>query len=161
MCKEYNTLIENAKHQIFLFSSPVTFPLNLAVHTWFVVNIEGKIDRWEFGRFRGSPHKNNIGVLKNFLKPTEGMNLYFWKQKPKFKSKLLSFIEGDENSVAHDMALFINNYSNNYPLRDKYCLIGPNSNTYVQWILNKFPESNLELPANAFGKGFNLTHKNN
>ncbi len=157
MEKLLSKLINNQqKYQVFLLASPVTFPLSFAVHAWFVINIEGKVNRWEFGRFRGSPYRNKIGVLKNFLKPTEGMNLYFWKQNPRFNPKLLGFIEGDKSSLAHKMASFIDNHSKNYPLNYQYSLKGPNSNTYVQWILNKFPESNLELPSNAFGKNFNI-----
>lgn len=33
-----------------------------------------------------------------------------------------------------------------------YKLTGPNSNTYTQWILEKFPEWNIQLPWSAFGK---------
>lgn len=33
-----------------------------------------------------------------------------------------------------------------------YKLTGPNSNTYTQWVLNKFPEWDIKLPWNAFGK---------
>ncbi len=39
-----------------------------------------------------------------------------------------------------------------YPYLHTYKLLGPNSNTYTQYILNKFPEWKIRLPWNAFGK---------
>ncbi len=153
MLFEYKRIINKEKYQVFLFSSPIPYPLNFAVHTWFVINLKGKISRWEFGQFKGSPHKNGIGVLKNFFEPTEGMNKYFWKSYPRFTSKLIDFIEGDENSTASNLAEFIENFSDSYPLKDKYILTGPNSNTFVQWIINQYPEANIKLPFNAVGKG--------
>jgi len=153
---EYFQLIDKSKYQVFLFSSPVPIPLNFAVHTWFVINLKGEINRWEFGRFRGSPHKNGIGILKNFFTPTEGMNIFFWKRNPRFDSKLIGFIEGDEKSVANSLAVFIEKHSNSYPLKTKYGLTGPNSNTFVQWILNKFPDANMKVPGNAIGKRYEV-----
>jgi hypothetical protein len=116
--------------------------------------LKGTISRWEFGKFKGSPHKNGIGVLKDFFKPTEGMNKYYWKSYPRFNSKLVDFIEGDENSVAKKLAEYIGKSSTSYPLKDKYILTGPNSNTYIQWILDKYSEANIELPYNAIGKNY-------
>ena len=150
--KDFNKLIKKNKYQVFLFSSPIPFPLNFAQHTWFVINLKGKIHRWEFGKFRGSPHKNNIGVLKDFFNPTKGMNTYLWKDNPRFKSKLIKQIEGGENSIAKQMALFIEKNSNKYPLKKVYSLTKANSNSFIKWIINKFPKSNFKLPFNAFGK---------
>ena len=152
--KEFHKLINVNKYQVFLFISSLPLPLSFAVHSWFVVNLKGKIHRWEFGKFRGSPYENGIGVLKDFLEPTEGMNIFFWRSYPRFDSKLVNYIEGYENSVAGKMALFIEEKSLSYPLKHVYSLTGPNSNTYTQWILDKFPDSGLKLPFNAFGKGF-------
>jgi len=154
--EEFIKLIDREKYQVFLFSSPVPIPFNFSVHTWFVINLKGKINRWEFGRFRGSPQKNGIGVLKNFFENTEGMNIYFWKTQPRFDSKLIDFIEGGDDSVANKLALFVEEYSNSYPLKTKYLMIGPNSNTFIQWILNKFPEADMKLPLNAIGKGYKI-----
>ncbi|MCK5457971.1 MAG: DUF3750 domain-containing protein [Melioribacteraceae bacterium] len=155
--KEFTKLIDNTKYQVFLFSSPVPIPLNFSVHTTFVINLKGKISRWEFGKFRRTPHNNGIGVLKNFFENTEGMNIYFWKANPRFKSKLIDFIEGDDDSVTNKIAFFIDEFSNSYPLKTEYFMTGPNSNSYMQWILNKFPEAKLKLPLNAIGKGYNIT----
>lgn len=155
--EELKKLIDDSKYQVFLFSSPIPIPLNSFVHTWFVIKLKGEISRWEFGKFKGSPNKNGIGVLKNFFDKTEGMNKYFWKSEPRFNSKLIDFIEGDDDSIANEIALFIEEYSNSYPLRSEYFLSGPNSNSFIQWILHKFPEANMKLPFNAIGKGYKIT----
>ncbi len=154
--EEFKKLIDNDKYQVFLFSSPVPIPTNVFVHTWFVINLRGRISRWEFGRFQGSPHNNGIGVLKDFFKKTEGMNIYFWKIKPRFKSKLIDFIEGDDKSMAKELAIFIDEYSYSYPLKAQYFLTGPNSNSFMQWILNKYPDAKMKLPYNAIGKDYTV-----
>jgi hypothetical protein len=153
--QEFSELIKEDKYQVFLFASPVPIPFNFAVHTWFVINLKGEINRWEFGKFKGSPYPNGIGVLKNFFLPTEGMNKFFWKSSPRFDSELLNFIEGGENSLAKEMCFFIEKNAKLYSLRNKYILTGPNSNTFTQWILNKFPKTDFKLPLNAIGKGNN------
>jgi hypothetical protein len=154
--KEFLKLVDKDKYQVFILSSPVPIPLNFAVHTWFVVNLKGEVHRWEFGYFRGSPCENEVGVLKDFFRPTTGMNFYFWKSEPRFRSKLAAFIEGGDDSIARDMALFIEENSYSYPLKNIYRFKGPNSNTYMQWVLDKFPSSNLKLPFNSFGKGYKI-----
>ncbi len=153
---KFSELINKNKYQVFLFSSPVPIPFNFAVHTWFVINLKGKINRWEFGRFKGSPHKNGIGILKNFFEPTEGMNKFFWKRNPRFNSKLIGFIEGKDNSITKQLAIFIEEYANSYPLKTEYSVLGPNSNSFMQWILDKFPDVKLKLPFNAIGKGYKI-----
>lgn len=155
---EFLKLIDINKYQVFIFSSPVPIPLNFAVHTWFVINLKGEIHRWEFGYFRGSPNENEIGMLKDFFNPTVGMNFYFWKAEPRFKSKLVDFIDGGDNSKAKELALFIEKNSSSYPLKDIYQFRGPNSNTYMQWVLDKFQNSGLKLPLNAFGKGYKIKY---
>ena len=153
---EFEKIKDKSKYQVFCFSSPVPFPLCFAVHTWFVINLKGKIHRIEFGKFMVSENEKRVktGVFKDFIRPTNGMNKYFWKPKPRFKSKLIGVVEGGENSIAKKMTVFIKNKSSEYPLKDKYSLIGPNSNTFTQWILDKFHESDLKLPFNAFGKRY-------
>ena len=74
------------------------------------------------------------------------LNKFFWN------AKLLYYIEGDEYSVAKNIYNFIEKSKDNYPYVDKYFPWGPNSNTFVQWVLNHFPDFNIKLPWNCFGK---------
>lgn len=146
--------IKENLYQVFLLKSAVPVPLSFAMHGWFLVNRVGVIDRWEFGKF-GVPTKSvEIGVMHNYLRPTEGMNKYGWKRMPRAEAKLLHHIEGNEQSIAKKMADFIHLHSEGYPFKETYRYTGPNSNTYLQWVLNHFPDAGFVLPWNAFGKGF-------
>ncbi len=62
-------------------------------------------------------------------------------------------MEGDEKSIISEMVKFIEQSPQIYPHKNIYSFLGPNSNTYVQWVLNNFPELEVRLPWNAFGKG--------
>lgn len=44
---EFFNLIRKDKYQVFLFSSPLPFPFNFAVHTWIVTAKKDKVTRWE------------------------------------------------------------------------------------------------------------------
>ena len=149
-------LVDPSKHQVFLFSSPVPFPLNFAVHCWFVISRKTELERWEFGKFKNSPHPNGVGLLKNFLPPTLGMNRYWWKAHPRFSSRMIARREGGQSSSAAKLLRFIKEKSERYPLKDTYSYTGPNSNTYVQWVINQADETGVELPVNAFGKSFRI-----
>ena len=50
------------------------------------------------------------------------------------------------------MIKFIDNSKEIYPFREKYSIFGPNSNTYAEWVIDHFPESNFKLPKNAYGR---------
>lgn len=155
--KEFEKILNKDKFQVFLFSSPVPFPFNLAVHTWFVINRKGKINRIEFGDFRGSPQPNEVGVLNNFLEPTKGMNYFWWKVNPRFNSKLVKFIEGDKNSTAEKFGKLILKIYDKYLLKNKYKIIGPNSNTFISWLIEEGNmKKEFKLPLNAIGKNYKI-----
>lgn len=153
--KEFLKLVKKDKYQIFLFSSPVPRPYSFAIHVWFVINKKGKIDRWEFGKFRSKAEKSWGLVHLNVRKdPTEGMNKSFKKNYPRFSGNLIKCIEGDSSSQAKKIVDFLERKAKYYPLRDEYRMTGPNSNTWVRWVLDHFPDSGLKIPWNAFGKNW-------
>jgi len=53
--EKFKKLIKRDLYQVFLFSSPVTFPMNFASHPWFIVNLKGKINRWEVIKLIADP----------------------------------------------------------------------------------------------------------
>jgi len=61
-----------------------------------------------------------------------------------------------KGSEAQMMIEFIERSPNVYPHCEMYRFRGPNSNTYVQWVIDNFPNSGLQLPFNAFGKGYKV-----
>ena len=155
----FKELIEKDKFQVFLFAAPLPIPVNFAVHAWFVIQLEHKIERWEFGKFRNSGNPKGIGILKNFMNPVSGMQKYPWRTKKGSSSQLLGKISGEKGSLAHLMAKFIREETPNYPLQKIYRYLGPNSNTYAQWVIDHFPKSGFTLPRRAIGRKYNGKHK--
>jgi hypothetical protein len=146
--------IDPTQYQVWLLKSAVPFPFSFAMHGWFVVNEKGAVNRWEFGRFGGPCGPKKIGVFKNLFPLTAGMNKYGWKLEPRSPTQIIFKLEGAENSLAYKLAKFINHQSYHYPFKNHYRYLGPNSNTYLQWVLNHFSAVSKSLPNNAIGKNF-------
>jgi hypothetical protein len=151
--QSFENLINKDKYQVFLFYCPVSFPLNFAMHPWFVLNKKGILSRYEIKRT-----KNEKGYFYiNNAPPFEGFPvIYLFFSNFLFKSNLLGKIEGDEDSSAFKAIEFIENSEKFYPYCKKYFLPGPNSNTYVQWVLDKFPEFNIKLNWRFIGKNYKI-----
>jgi len=73
---------------------------------------------------------------------------------PRWNTTLLGHIEGGENSPAQKMCEFVENSIHTYKDKKNYFLFGPNSNTYIQWILDNNPEFNGKLKWNALGNNY-------
>jgi hypothetical protein len=152
--QEYKDLIKNDKYQVFIFACRAHFPFGLAYHPWFVVNKKGVFSRWEIAHY-----KNNMDwgyLFHNSLPPFQGISVFSFSKKYLREVELIGKIEGDENSTAQKIAEFIEKSKESYPYNHKYILTGPNSNTYIQWVLSSFPEWNLKLPWNFIGKDYKI-----
>lgn len=142
-------------YKIEFYTCPAHIPFHFAVHPWVVITKNNQSDRYEIIHKKYDEKERFGFVYKNFYKnPQQGIkkslrNMEYWT------SKKIAEIDGDENSLAHRMYDFIHDVSPYYPHKAT-CKIfpGPNSNTYINWILKKFPEANIKLPWNAFGKNF-------
>lgn len=157
----YNLVMEKRinkdKYQVFLFTCPANLPFSFGRHPWFVVNMKGDISRWEV-LWENEACPDSWGHLhRNMFPPFKGIGILPFYYKILWPGKYLGHIEGDENSVAKRMADFILNSPKNYPLCNNYRLSGPNSNTYGQWILNRFPEFKAKLQVNAIGKKYKVS----
>jgi hypothetical protein len=157
--KKIQQLIDKEKYQVFLCISCGSIPLNFAMHPWFVINKRGILSRWEVTHLKGRGEKSWNYLSFNFFPPFLGTTILpFYSEsfyaKGNFKAKLLGLIEGDENSLAKRVADFIENSPNIYPYCNTYHFVGPNSNTYIQWVLDKFPDFRVKLPQNSFGKNY-------
>ncbi|MFA6437386.1 MAG: DUF3750 domain-containing protein [Candidatus Paceibacterota bacterium] len=152
--REFFKLIDKEKYQVFLFACPTQIPLNIALHSWFVVNNQGKISRWEI-LSRQVSHKTKWDHLYlNFFLPFQGVEIISSSKKYFWKPKLLGKIEG---KIAQQMCEFIEKSPISYPYCDKYHWRGPNSNTYTQWIINNFSEFSGRLPWRAIGKNYKMS----
>lgn len=149
-----------AKYQASLYYSRAHMPFWFASHCWIVINNNGVVSRWEV-LFRKHACPTSWGNLhKNYLPPNVGIEIIPYYLKYLWKGYLIGSIEGDENSTAQKLVNFVENSYLNYPFRDRYFFIGPNSNTYPQWIINHFPEFKINLPWNSFGKGYKISEPN-
>lgn len=144
-------LLKPDQCQVFLFTCPAASPFGFARHPWFVINRKGKLSRWEVF-WRQEEGAARWGHLhKDFYAPTQGIAKYIFSKKHFRKDvRLLGYVEGN---LAERMADLIESSTQSYPYLHHYSLKGPNSNTYAQWVIDRFPESNLKLPWNSFGKG--------
>ncbi|HOX41028.1 MAG TPA: DUF3750 domain-containing protein [bacterium] len=149
----YQNIVKKNKYQVFLAVSQGHAPFGFAVHPWFVCNKKGQISRWEI-LLQKNPIENWGHLHKDNLSPFQGINTIPFFNKLKRTGRVLGVIEGDEHSITEKMIDVIENSKNTYPYLDCYNLLGPNSNTYVQWVLNQFPEFPAKLPENAFGKNY-------
>ena len=146
--EKFEELVNKDEYQVFIFYCPAYFPFNYFRHPWFVLNKKGEISRWEIRHIR----KNSSYLYVNNQPPFEGisktifLNIYW-------KAILLGNINGDIAQRAIDM---IQASEENYPFSKKYSGFGPNSNTYLQWVLNKFPEFKIKLSDRFIGKDFNV-----
>lgn len=114
----------------------------LAHHHWFVVDVDGRRDRWEVWQRPDVGGECSWGHLHKNLKPADdGVG---WG--PSFA---VAVFEGED---ARRLRRRIERSPEDYPFCQAYRYWpGPNSNTYVQWLL-----AELELPAWAIGKRYAL-----
>ncbi len=155
---DFEKLLKPDIYQVFLLSCPASFPFFFARHPWFVVNNKGTVSRFEvvdnpgaYGFVGGREY-----IWKDGLPPWRGLHMVRTKGYgfPLWSVTLHGALEGEESSPAARMAQYVQESLHTYPYRGRYSYTGPNSNTYVQWVLNKFPNSGLRLPWNAFGKNY-------
>jgi hypothetical protein len=136
---------------VSLYASLANLPFFMAIHPWFVVEKNGKLSRWEV-TFETGRGENSWGHLRlDQLPAYSGIEVLPLDIQLYWPSWRIATVKGE---VARQMTEFIEASPQTYPYRNKYALTGPNSNTYVQWVLEKFPDCGLKLPWNAFGKKY-------
>jgi hypothetical protein len=140
--------------QAWLMSSPLSIPLNfVAVHTWIVVSDkQNRVCRWEVWE-KKIPIEDRWGyVHRNLFDPFQGIAINPFFDSGFWTPEQLSYWEGDS---ALRLGKILAETSSEYPLRGEYrCWPGPNSNTYIQWVLNQFSQNSINLPGNALGAEF-------
>ena len=148
--QEFMRLIKKDRYQVFVFCSNIALPLSFINHTWIVTSEKGIVNRYDiFHRKKKEGH-----LYINLLRSWEGLGFVFWNRKPRWNSHLLWTIDGGKNSLAEKIVRFMKK-SSTYPFKKKYHFFpGPNSNTFVQWILDQFRDISLKLPWNALGKNY-------
>jgi hypothetical protein len=153
--KDFQKLVERNKYQIFSFSCPAVLPFSIGIHPWIVVNMKGDIHRYEILHRKNKSEKCKGHLHIDFLPPSSGLEISFLSNSYHWNSTLNHVLEGDENSLASKIGLFMNDIIKIYPYSQRYSFVlGPNSNTFIQWIIDKFPKTDLKLPWRAIGKNY-------
>lgn len=159
---EFNNLVKGNRYHVFVFSCPISLPLNFAIHTWTVIVENGKPTRFDVAAL------HNFGRGKNCLhinvqKPWRGFQVFFLSKdvtkEPCFESNLIFHLSGNENSKASKAVKLIKENASSYPDAKNYRIFGPNSNTFTSWLIRK-AKIRINLPFRAFGKDFYLRNGN-
>ncbi len=122
-----------------LYSAPIPNIEAIATHAWFVVKSAEatSFDRWELWQTAGGPYGH---LRRNLQAPESGVGANG------------AFVVAELiGPAAEPVVDFITDRSPTYPCRNTYFFLGPNSNTYAQWVLDN-TGWNAELPATAIGK---------
>jgi hypothetical protein len=138
---------------IEIYSSPLAFPINFAIHTWIVLHDTKKetLDRYDIHRWKWLNSTNNF--FHNLQPIKQWMHKKFWKSiisdTDFFEWKLIKRVECDDQLFKNIKTSIIN-----YPYNDTYIHYPwPNSNTFIQYIINKC-NLDIKLPRNAIWKNY-------
>ena len=148
---EFENLINKDKYQVFIIRTSASLPFIFSVHPYFVINKKGEISRYEIRHYFS---KDGTYLHIDAQPPFQGLPLIWPIQKFFQGVKLISMIEGDENSRAKELLDIVERSRKEYPFLKKYAFLGANCATYVAWVLTNFPEIKIKLPWNAIGKNY-------
>ena len=137
----WNRLKEIMKIIVQLRAAKIPIIGLIAVHYWYVIIRENQQDRWEIWQ---TPHvsQHSWGHLhKNLLSPFSGVgNGNSW------------LANSWTNELGNQLAETIEKSPIIYPYNHCYRYFpGPNSNTYVRWVLNQ-TECDYSLSVKAIGQ---------
>ncbi|MEX0917828.1 MAG: DUF3750 domain-containing protein [Candidatus Paceibacterota bacterium] len=144
-----------------IYSSPVPIPFTFAVHTYLVVGCDDVRDRYDVLPFLSNDHPKNYDgyVCKNILPPETGFRCfgrYPFVFGPRYRTTVIGEETGGPQSVACRLYERIEaGLLHEYPYKERYNMVlGPNSNTFTQWMLDQTPDLEITLPWNAWGKRY-------
>jgi len=143
-------------YTVSLYSTPMPFPLMLARHYWFVVTYQGSQDRYEVWAQTSTAADGT--VCKNVTDMYSGCRMMYGLHplETRFMHRgTLLWTEDDAEGIASSLHAILENSTKLYPYQHEYRLWpGPNSNTYIQWVLDQVPAVQWKLPWRAFGKSY-------
>jgi hypothetical protein len=141
-------------YQLYVCASPAHFPLSVWMHTWIVTVAKGKCTRYEVRHYKNkiSPSLGYIHI--DGLPPFNGLGIIPATNNPRWKTTVLYSVSGPEHSLAHRLVEATEASISNYQHKNRYSLVGPNSNTYIQSILRSVTECDYLLPTRAIGSHY-------
>ncbi len=115
----------------------------LAVHYWFVVDVDDTEERWEVWRKQNSGGISRGYLHRNLKNPSENLG--------GSQTQVAQVWTGD---VAKVIAAALELSWEGYPYLDIYHYVpGPNSNTYVAWVL-KQAKVGFSIRWRGLGRGY-------
>ncbi len=160
--EQFMALVDKDAYQVFVMSTPISFPLQMFVHAYIITNNRGTLTRWDLLHRKSLVDDSVAHVHKNITTPWRGLSyFYFWTLfafRPSFTPRCHGHLSGGEHSQARDMVVFLQQQAFSYKYRHRYHVLGPNSNTFVQWFLDAHDGHNIRLPKNAIGKNYITKH---
>lgn len=134
-----DSLANSGQAVVRIYAAPIPNIELIAIHPWFVVKPANSttFHRWEVWQSAGGPYDHVRLDLHSLTADVGGGDAFII-------GELIGF---DAEAVVS----FIEQQSPVYPCRESYFFLGPNSNTYPQWVLDN-TGWNISLPARAIGK---------
>jgi len=96
-------------------------------------------------------------IYRDFFPWTSGCEVIPWLPWLFWPTRLLHRAEGE---AAAALINVLEHSPETYPYREKYFLLGPNSNTYAAWAIEEWRRAGFDrargwsLPKNAIGKNY-------
>lgn len=141
-----NLLDQGDNTEILFFSTPCSFPIWFARHSFIIINQKGKLTRLEVFHRRNS---DGSYIHINKLSATVGFPVFFGFKQWFFKPKLIARVF-DKNCGKSKIIIDVVNKPSVYPFAFSYQFLGHNSNTFTRWVMQEIGV-NLKLPWNCFG----------
>jgi hypothetical protein len=151
-------------YSVFVYATPMSFPLHFALHTWVEISdgaTSERFDLWAYPKLHTTAEKQGY-VYKNLFPNHVGTTFSpiaraddLTKRQP---GHIISSCSGYVHSIAYQLYVAIQSQALDYPLAHHYNMVlGPNCNTYTNWLINLVPNTPLILPFRAWGKNYDLS----
>tara|TARA_B100001167_G_C16584516_1_gene218506 strand:- start:82 stop:522 length:441 start_codon:yes stop_codon:yes gene_type:complete len=141
-------------YRVSFYLCPVYIPVHVFKHPWIVIEKDGQQTRYEIIHYGKGINDDTYLCVDLFDKEKIGVKTWAYSKK-NWKGECIHEEKGKENSLAHKIHDFIESESKHYPYLYNYRFYpGPNNNTYVQWVIDHFPELKLTLPWSCIGKDY-------
>lgn len=153
----------NSPYIVRVYATPMSFPLNFTFHTRIEISGNDQTERYDLWAYPGlkTSSKNQGYIYKDIFPDHLGTtfsplaNTDFLEKRQ--SGKILYEISSSRNVLATELYKKIQAQAFAYPYAETYKMImGPNCNTYTQWLLDLIPELKVKLPWYAWGKNYKM-----
>ena len=148
-------------YTVSVYTTPMSLPLSFTCHSWVEVSHNDHCERFDFWAYPGFKTANaNHGyvykdIFPNHLGTTVSPFVRVDNIAKRQTGKIVSTKTGRAGSDVQKLYTKIKASAFLYPLHSTYNMIlGPNCNSYTQWLLQLVPEVGLTLPWYAWGKNY-------